>query len=68
MALVSIAALWRGTARSRSSWEKYLRGERRITPDAARELAAFLRDRSASLTEAAEALEKAIADEEGTHG
>ena len=67
LALVSLAELTRGTMRSRSAWEKYASGDRRITDDAAQELAAYLRARSESLSQAAEALERAVADQENTH-
>ena len=68
LALVSLAELTRGTTRSRSAWEKYASGDLRITRGAARELAAYLRARSERLSKAAEALEKATADQEETHG
>jgi hypothetical protein len=62
---VTLAELARGTSRSRSSWEKYKDGRLPITLGAARELAAYLKARSAELAEAADALEAAVADEGG---
>jgi hypothetical protein len=62
LSLVTFVELTNGTSRSRSSWEKYADGRLRITLDAARELAAYLRDRSEQLAQAGDALEAAVAE------
>ena len=62
--LVTLAELARGTSRSRSAWEKYKDGRLPITLGAARELAAYLHDRSEHLAQAADALEAAVAEDQ----
>lgn len=62
--LVTVSELTRATTRSRSAWDKYARGERRITPGAARELADYLRVRSESFAQAAAALDALARKEE----
>ncbi len=66
--LVSLSELTRGTARSRSTWEKYHLGTRRPTVGAARELAAYLRDRAQADQKAADKLEAAADREEERDG
>ncbi len=68
MGLVSLSELTRGTTRSRSAWEKYHLGTRRPTVGAARELAAYLRNRAQSYDEAADKLEAAADREEERAG
>ena len=64
LGLVPLAEIARGTTRSYPTLQAYKYGERRITEDAARELASFLRDRAAEFTDAADAIEAALAEEE----
>ncbi len=66
--LVSLSELTRGTARSRSTWEKYHLGTRRPTVGAARELADYLRSRAQSDQKAADKLEAAADREEERDG
>lgn len=66
--LVSLSELTRGTARSRSTWEKYHFGTRRPTVGAARELAEYLRSRAQSDQKAADKLEAAADREEERDG
>ncbi len=66
--LVSLSELTRGTARSRSTWEKYHLGTRRPTVGAARELAEYLRSRAQSDQKAADKLEAAADREEERDG
>jgi len=66
--LVSLAEIARGTSRSYPTLQAYKYGERRITEDAARELASFLRSRAAEFHEAADAIEAALAEEGEDNG
>ncbi len=66
--LVSLSELTHGTARSRSTWEKYHLGTRRLTLGAVRELAEYLRSRARSDQEAADKLEAAADREEERDG
>ena len=65
--LVTLAELERGTPRSRSAWEKYQVGERRVTEAAARELVQYLRGHAERLQQAADKLETAL-EKVGTNG
>ena len=56
------------TGRAYSTLMAYRSGDRRVTPDAARELIAYLHDHAESLTEAADKLEAALAKEEERDG
>jgi len=65
---VPMAEIARGTSRSYPTLQAYKYGHRRITEDAARELAEFLRNRAAEFTDAADQLEAALAEEGGGNG
>ena len=62
--LVSLSELGRGTSRARSTWEAYKLGQRRITLDAARELADYLHGRAEQCNEVADALQAAVDQEQ----
>ncbi len=65
LGLLPLADLARGTGRAYPTLQAYKYGERRITENAARELAAYLRQRAGEFERAAEAIEAALAEEEG---
>jgi hypothetical protein len=54
-----------GTGRGASTVYAYLSGARRVTPEAARALAAYLRKRARAFTKAADQLDAAADREEG---
>ena len=64
LALVSLSDVGRGTSRARSTWQAYKLGQRRITLDAARELADYLHGRAEQCTEVADALQAAVDQEQ----
>lgn len=55
----------RGTGRGYRTLHAYLKGDRRVTLDAARDLLSYLRRRARELDDAADELERAVRDEEG---
>ena len=60
LALVNLADAARETGRGYRTLHAYLRGERRVTHEAARELIRYIRARATQLTAAADALEAAL--------
>ena len=62
--LLRLADVAKQMGRPYRTLQSYRLGERRVTPDAGRELAAFLRARAVVLTTAAERIEAAIHSEE----
>ncbi len=64
LALLPLTKIAEGTGQAYPTLQAYKYGERRVTTDAARKLATFLRDRAAEFEQVAEALEAAIAAEE----
>lgn len=57
-----------GCGRHYRTLQSYQRGERRVTEGAARDLVEYLRDRAADLQEAADRLEAAATEKEGSDG
>jgi len=62
--LVNVSELARRGKRALRTLQAYAAGERRVTNEAGRDLVCFLRERSEELTEAANRLEAALAEEE----
>jgi hypothetical protein len=65
LALASITDVARGIDRVRRTVHMYRAGHRRVTPEAARDLAAYLRERAKAFLAAADELERAARKEEG---
>ena len=63
-ATATIGDVAQGMGRARRTVHQYLAGERTVTPEAARVMAAYLRLRSEQLTAAADKLEAALQQEE----
>lgn len=61
--LVVMKELAEAKGRAYRTLQAYRKGDRRITPEAARELIEFLREQATSFTAAADALEAALAEE-----
>jgi hypothetical protein len=67
--LVNVSDLARATGRAFRTLASYRAGERRVTPEAARELVTYLRSRADHFTRAADKLDAALArEEEDRHG
>lgn len=67
LATASIEDVAKGIDRGRRTVTAYLGGERRVTPDAAQALAAYLRGRARAFNEAADRIEAAAEKEERSH-
>ena len=65
LATATSGDLAKGAGRTLRTAMYYRSGERRVTPDAARKLADYLRRRSVAFTEIADELERAADEEEG---
>jgi plasmid maintenance system antidote protein VapI len=65
LAITTIADVADGIGRGYRTVQAYVRDERRVTPDAARRMAAYLRDRANAMNQVADSLEDAAAEEEG---
>ena len=61
---LNVSEVARQTGRALRTLQSYQLRERRITEAAARELVAYLRERSGTFTAAADAIEAALAEEE----
>ncbi len=61
---LNLAELARETGRSHRMLHAYVRGERRVTDAAVRELIVYLRSKSTSFTAAADRMEAALEEEE----
>jgi plasmid maintenance system antidote protein VapI len=64
LAVATIADVAEGIGRGYRSVQAYVRDERRVTPDAARRMAAYLRDRANAMNQVADSLEEAAEEEE----
>jgi secreted protein with Ig-like and vWFA domain len=62
--LVMLSDLSRSTGRAYRTLQAYRKGDRRVTPAAARELIVYLRSQAQAFTAAAEQVEAAITEEE----
>jgi hypothetical protein len=62
--LVMLSDLSRSTGRAYRTLQAYRKGDRRVTPAAARELIVYLRSQAQAFTAAAEQVEVAITEEE----
>jgi hypothetical protein len=66
LATASLDDVAESIGRGASTLYAYLSGARRVTPGAARELAAYLRERARAFTKAADRLDAAADREEGS--